>query len=204
MPEGLPTRVPEDGLTTRQRRAQPLLAVHTGAGKGKSTAAFGMALRAWHAGWPVAVYQFIKGPKWRTGEEAALRVLGEHHERTGQGAPVVWNKLGEGWLWLVRLGEERDHAAAAAAGWAQVKQDLAEQRHRFYVLDELTYPMVWGWIDTADVVATLRERSDTQHVVVTGRNAPPELLELADLVTETRKIKHPMDAGRLGQQGIEW
>lgn len=204
MPHARPAEVPPDGLTTRQRRHQPVLAVHTGAGKGKSTAAFGMALRAWHAGWPIVVFQFIKSPQWRTGEEAALRVLGEHHERTGQGAPVTWHKMGEGWSWLARPGEESDHAAAAAEGWAQVRRDLAAQRYGCYVLDELTYPIAWGWIDLAEVLATLRERPGTQHVVVTGRDAPPELVDLADLVTEMRKVKHPMDAGRKGQQGIEW
>jgi cob(I)alamin adenosyltransferase len=204
MPQGKVERVPDDGLTTRERRRQPILAVHTGAGKGKSTAAFGMALRAWSAGWPVVVFQFVKSPKWRVGEEAALRALGDRHASRGDGAPVTWHKMGEGWSWLARPGAERDHAAEAAEGWAQVKRDLAAQRYRFYVLDEFTYPMTWGWVDVADVVATLRERPGNQHVVVTGRGAAPELLAQADLVTEMAKVKHPMDAGRKGQQGIEW
>ncbi len=204
MPQGKVERVPDDGLTTRQRRRSPLLAVHTGAGKGKSTAAFGMALRAWNAGWPVVVFQFVKSPKWRVGEEAALRALGEHHAATGRGAPVTWHKMGEGWSWLTRPGDERDHAAEAAEGWAQVRRDLAAQRHRFYVLDEFTYPMKWGWVDVAEVVKTLVDRPGTQHVVVTGRDAAPELVGAADLVTEMSKVKHPMDAGRKGQQGIEW
>jgi cob(I)alamin adenosyltransferase len=204
MPQGKPEQVPDDGLTTRQRRRQPVLAVHTGIGKGKSTAAFGMALRAWHVGWPVVVFQFVKSPKWRVGEEAALRALGAHHAATGEGAPVTWHKMGEGWSWLARPGDERDHAAEAAEGWAQVKRDLAAQRYGFYVLDEFTYPVKWGWVPVADVVATLRERPGAQHVVVTGRDAAPELVELADLVTDMSKVKHPMDAGRKGQQGIEW
>ena len=204
MPQGKVEQVPDDGLTTRERRRQPILAVHTGIGKGKSTAAFGMALRAWNAGWPVVVFQFVKSPKWRVGEEAALRALGEHHARTGQGAPVTWHKMGEGWSWLARPGEERDHAAEAAEGWAQVKRDLAAERYRFYVLDEFTYPMKWGWVDVADVVSTLDKRPGIQHVVVTGRDAAPDLLAAADLVTEMSKVKHPMDAGRKGQQGIEW
>jgi cob(I)alamin adenosyltransferase len=204
MPQGKVEQVPEDGLTTRERRRQPVLAVHTGIGKGKSTAAFGMALRAWNTGWPVVVFQFVKSPKWKVGEEAALRALGEHHARTGAGAEVVWHKMGEGWSWLARPGTERDHAAEAAEGWAQVKRDLAAERYRFYVLDEFTYPMKWGWVDVADVVKTLADRPGTQHVVVTGRDAAPELVDLADLVTEMSKVKHPMDAGRKGQQGIEW
>jgi cob(I)alamin adenosyltransferase len=85
-----------------------------------------------------------------------------------------------------------------------VKRDLAAERYRFYVLDEFTYPIKWGWVDVADVVATLKDRPGSQHVVVTGRDAAPELVELADLVTEMSKVKHPMDAGRKGQQGIEW
>ncbi|TML26121.1 MAG: cob(I)yrinic acid a,c-diamide adenosyltransferase [Actinobacteria bacterium] len=204
MPQGKVEQVTDDGLTTRERRRQPILAVHTGIGKGKSTAAFGMALRAWSTGWPIVVFQFVKSPKWRVGEEAALRALGAHHAATGQGAEVTWHKMGEGWSWLARPGEERDHAAEAAEGWAQVKRDLADERYRFYVLDEFTYPMKWGWVDVADVVSTLRERPGSQHVVVTGRDAAPELVELADLVTEMSKVKHPMDAGRKGQQGIEW
>jgi len=204
MPQGKVDTVPDDGLTTRQRRRQPILAVHTGIGKGKSTAAFGMALRAWHTGWPIVVFQFVKSPKWRVGEEAALRALGAHHAATGEGAPVTWHKMGEGWSWLARPGEERDHAAEAAEGWAQVTRDLAAQSYGFYVLDEFTYPMKWGWVEVAEVVATLAGRPGTQHVVITGRDAAPELVELADLVTEMSKVKHPMDAGRKGQQGIEW
>jgi len=195
MPQGKVDVVPNDGLTTRQRRRQAVFAVHTGHGKGKSTAAFGMALRAWSAGWDIGVFQFVKSPKWRVGEETALKALGER---------ITWHKMGEGWSWIQRPGTERDHAAEAAEGWAQIKRDLAAQTHSFYVLDEFTYPMKWGWVDVADVVATLRGRPGTQHVVITGRDAHPDLIEAADLVTEMTKIKHPMDAGRKGQQGIEW
>jgi cob(I)alamin adenosyltransferase len=200
MPQGKVDVVPADGLTTRQRRRQAVLAVHTGHGKGKSTAAFGMALRAWSAGWPVGVFQFVKSEKWRVGEETALKALG----RTPGGAPVTWHKMGEGWSWIQRAGTERDHAAEAAEGWAQIKRDLAAESYKFLVLDEFTYPMKWGWIDVADVVTTLTGRPGTQHVVITGRDAPQALLDAADLVTEMTKVKHPMDAGRKGQQGIEW
>lgn len=194
MPQGRPEFVPDDGMTTRQRRRSPLLAVHTGVGKGKSTAAFGMALRAWSVGWPIAVFQFVKSPKWKVGEEKAFKALGG----------VTWHKMGEGWSWLVRPGEERDHAAEAAEGWAQIKRDLADERYTFYVLDEFTYPMHWGWVDVDDVVRTLADRPGTQHVVITGRYADARLIGAADLVTEMGKVKHPMDSGRKGQAGIEW
>jgi cob(I)alamin adenosyltransferase len=200
VPRGTPSRIPDDGLTTRQRRHRPLLIVHTGPGKGKSTAAFGLALRGWNQGWPIGVFQFVKSAKWRIGEERALRLLGE----SGEGGSVDWHKMGEGWSWIRRPDEEEDHAANAREGWEQIKRDLAAQTYALYVLDEFTYPMKWGWVDTDDVVATLRERPGYQHVVVTGRDADPRLLGLADLVTEMGKVKHPMDAGQKGQKGIEW
>ena len=204
MPQGKVEVVPQDGLTTRQRRNRPLLVVHTGEMKGKSTAAFGMAMRAWNQGWSVAVYQFVKSAKWRVGEETALTALGELHAATGQGGPVVWHKMGSGWSWSRRQGTEVDHAADAAEGWAQIKRDLAAEAHRFYVLDEFTYPVKWGWVDVDDVVETLTNRPGTQHVVITGRDAHPALVEAADLVVEMTKVKHPMDAGQKGQRGIEW
>ena len=204
MPRGQVAVVPEDGLTTRQRRNRPLLVVHTGAMKGKSTAAFGMAMRAWNQGWSIAVYQFVKSAKWKVGEESALTALGRLHEQTGEGGPVVWHKMGSGWSWSRRQGTEVDHAADAAEGWAQIRRDLAAEAHRFYVLDEFTYPMTWGWVDVDEVVETLVNRPGNQHVVITGRDAHPDLLDLADLVTDMTKVKHPMDAGRKGQQGIEW
>ncbi|MGH3341793.1 MAG: cob(I)yrinic acid a,c-diamide adenosyltransferase [Carbonactinosporaceae bacterium] len=204
MPRGKPVSVLDDGLTTKQRRHRPLVIVHTGEMKGKSTAAFGLALRAWNRGWPIGVFQFVKSAKWKVGEEAALRALGRLHEQTGEGGPVSWHKMGAGWSWIQRPGTENDYAADAREGWAQVKRDLAAQTYLFYVLDEFTYPMTWGWVNVEDVAATLRERPGAQHVVITGRNADPRLLEVADLVVEMTKIKHPMDAGQKGQQGIEW
>ncbi|MFE7742923.1 cob(I)yrinic acid a,c-diamide adenosyltransferase [Nocardia sp. NPDC057455] len=204
MPKGVPETVPDDGLTTRQRRNQPVLAVHTGPGKGKSTAAFGMALRAWNQGFDVAVFQFVKSAKWKVGEEAAFRALGTLHEQTGVGGAVEWHKMGEGWSWTRKQGTEQDHAAAALAGWHEIARRLRAEQHRFYVLDEFTYPLKWGWVDLAEVIDTLHHRPGNQHVVITGRDAPPPLLEAADLVTEMTKLKHPMDAGRKGQRGIEW
>jgi cob(I)alamin adenosyltransferase len=209
MPQGQPIAVPADGLTTRVRRNAPLLAVHTGPGKGKSTAAFGMALRAWNQGFDVGVFQFVKSAKWKVGEEAAFRELGRVHDEHGVGGPVEWHKMGSGWSWARKKarnddGSEIDHAVAAADGWAEIARRLGEQRHDFYVLDEFTYPLKWGWVDVEEVVATLADRPGTQHVVITGRDAPRRLLDAADLVTEMTKVKHPMDAGRKGQRGIEW
>jgi cob(I)alamin adenosyltransferase len=204
MPQGRPTVVPDDGLSTRQRRQAPLLAVHTGTGKGKSTAAFGMALRAWDAGLNIAVFQFVKSAKWKVGEENAFRELGRLHDQHGVGGSVEWHKMGAGWSWARKEGTVDDHAAAAAAGWAEIVRRLAEERHDFYLLDEFTYPLKWGWVDVGDVVAALTSRPGIQHVVITGREAPQPLLDAADLVTEMTKVKHPMDAGRKGQKGIEW
>jgi cob(I)alamin adenosyltransferase len=207
MPQGRPLAVPEDGLTTRARRNLPVLAVHTGAGKGKSTAAFGMALRAWNSGLSVAVFQFVKSDKWKVGEEAAFRQLGRLHEEHGLGGPVEWHKMGTGWSWIrksPKTGSDDDHAAAAADGWAEIARRLAAGRHDFYVLDEFTYPLKWGWVDVDEVVQTLLARPGSQHVVITGRDAPSRLVDVADLVTEMTKVKHPMDLGRKGQKGIEW
>ena len=204
MPQGHPLQVPDDGLTTRTRRNAPVLAVHTGPGKGKSTAAFGMALRAWQAGLDIAVFQFVKSAKWRVGEEAAFGQLGRLHDEQGIGGAVEWHKMGAGWSWSRKAGSEADHATAAAEGWAEIARRLAAAQHDFYVLDEFTYPLNWGWVDVDEVIATLLNRPGGQHVVITGRDAPPRLIEVADLVTEMTKVKHPMDVGRKGQKGIEW
>jgi cob(I)alamin adenosyltransferase len=204
MPQGQPTTVPDDGLTTRQRRNRPVLAVHTGPGKGKSTAAFGLALRGWNQGWRIGVFQFVKSAKWRIGEQTVLERLGSLHEETGEGGPVEWHKMGSGWSWTRKQGEAEDHQVAAVEGWQEIKRRLAAETHDLLILDEFTYPMTWGWVDVDDVVSTLVDRPGHQHVVITGRNADPRLVEAADLVTEMTKVKHPMDAGQKGQRGIEW
>ena len=193
MPQGKPLVVPEDGLTTRQRRNRPLVVVHTGDGKGKSTAAFGLALRGWNQGWSIAVFQFVKSAKWRLGEQTAFEQLG-----------IEWHKMGSGWSWSRKQGDEEDHAVAAAEGWAEIKRRIAAQEHDLLLLDEFTYPVNWGWVDVDDVVETLANRPGHQHVVITGRRADRKLVEVADLVTEMTKVKHPMDAGQKGQRGIEW
>ena len=204
MPQGQPVAVPADGLTTRQRRNRPLLVVHTGAMKGKSTAAFGLALRGWAQGWSVGVFQFVKSAKWRVGEETAFRALGRLHEQTGEGGPVEWHKMGDGWSWLRRGDDAKDHELQARAGWSEIRRRIEAQVHDVYVLDEFTYPLKWGWVDVAEVVEVLRARPGHQHVIITGRDAAPELVAAADLVMETTKVKHPMDAGQKGQRGIEW
>ena len=204
MPKGQPTTVPDDGLSTRQRRNRPLVMVHTGPGKGKSTAAFGLAMWAWNQGWDIGVFQFVKSAKWKIGEQNVMERLGRLHAETGEGGPVEWHKMGSGWSWSRKAGTEEDHAADAAEGWAEIKRRIAAQRHDLYLLDEFTYPIKWGWIDPEDVAQTLASRPGRQHVVITGRDADPALIEVADLVTEMGKIKHPMDAGQKGQRGIEW
>lgn len=176
----------------RKPRDRPLLIVVTGHGKGKSTSAFGMLLRAWARGYRCGVFQFVKSGKWKVGEAKAAAALGG----------IDWEKMGDGWSWLSRdLGESAD---LARAGWEGVKEAIASERYEFLLLDEMTYPIKWGWIDVADVVAALRDRPGFQHVVITGRDAPQELLDAADLVSEVVKVKHPMDAGIRAQQGIEW
>jgi cob(I)alamin adenosyltransferase len=191
-------------MTTRQRRNRPLLMLHTGEMKGKSTAAFGLALRAWNQGWPIGVFQFVKSAKWKVGEENAFRALGRLHDETGEGAPVEWHKMGEGWSWSRKQGSDEDHAANAVEGWQEIARRLADERHQLYVLDEFTYPLHWGWIDVDEVVATLTARPGNQYVVITGRNAPQALVDAADLVVTMTKVKHPMDTGQKGQRGIEW
>jgi cob(I)alamin adenosyltransferase len=178
--------------TPRSRRDHPLLIVNTGHGKGKSTAAFGIMLRGWARGYRIGMYQFLKSGKWRTGERKAAERLGG----------IVWENMGDGWTWISRDLEAS--ADRAREGWAEVKRRIADNTYELLILDEFTYPMAYGWVDTAEVVKVLRARPGFQHVVVTGRNAPAELVEVADLVTEMRKVKHPLDTGIRAQQGIEW
>lgn len=182
--------------TTRELRQRPIVAVHTGDGKGKTTAALGMALRAWAQGWDVGVYQFVKSAKWRTGEQEAFASL---PERGG----LTWEKMGTGWSWS-RAHTAVDPAEQAREGWRRVRDGLAGERHRFWLLDEFTYPLTWGWIDVSEVVDALGSRPGTQHVVITGRRCPQELIDVADLVTEMTLVKHPFQQGQRGQAGIEW
>ena len=176
----------------RKPRDKPLLIVVTGHGKGKSTSAFGMLLRAWARGYRCGVFQFVKSGKWKVGEAKAAAALGG----------IDWEKMGDGWTWISRDLEES--ADKAREGWAEVKRRIESERYEFLLLDELTYAIKYGWIEEAEIVDTLRNRPGFQHVVVTGRDASPGLIATADLVSEVTKVKHPMDAGIRAQQGIEW
>lgn len=182
----------------RKPRDKPLLMVVTGHGKGKSTSAFGMLLRAWARGYRCGVFQFVKSGKWKVGEAKAAAALAASPE----GGGIDWEKMGDGWSWLSRDLDESQ--ALAREGWEEVKRAIADERYEFLLLDEITYPLKWGWIDVEELVDTIRKRPGFQHVVITGRDAPPELMEAADLVSEVVKVKHPMDAGIRAQQGIEW
>lgn len=173
-------------------RDHPLLIVNTGEGKGKSTAAFGVMMRGWARGWHVGVYQFMKSGKWQVGERKAALALGG----------ITWEAMGDGWTWTSRDLEQT--AELAREGWEEVRRQIADERYQLLILDEFTYPLAFGWIPVDEVVATLSARPGFQHVVITGRDAPEELIAIADLVTEMRKVKHPYDAGIKAQKGIEW
>jgi cob(I)alamin adenosyltransferase len=170
-----------------------LLIVNTGPGKGKSTAAFGLILRALGHNWRVGVVQFIKGA-WGTGERTVLE------ERFAD--LVSWHTMGEGFTWETQ-DRARDVAAAERA-WDQAKALMADANIRLVVLDELNIALRYDYLPLADVVETLRNRRADLHVVVTGRNAKPELIEAADLVTEMTLVKHHFQAGVKAQEGIEF
>ena len=168
-----------------------LLMVHTGKGKGKSTAAFGLALRMLGRGRPVGVVQFIKGA-WSTGERAPLEAM----------PGVEWHSMGEGFTWETQ-DRDRDVAAARRA-WGKALELMARPGLGLLVLDELCIALRYDYLDTAEVVAALQARPPALHVVVTGRNAPPALVEAADLVTEMALVKHHFAQGVKAQQGIEF
>jgi cob(I)alamin adenosyltransferase len=178
-------------LPERARVASSLVLVHTGDGKGKSTAAFGIVMRAIARDWKVSVVQFLKSGEWHVGEETVAKRLG-----------VEWWAIGEGFTWS-STDLSRDEAVARAA-WEHARSVITSGAHRLVVLDEITYPMTWGWIDTDDVVATLRERPARVNVVATGRDAPRALVDVADTVTEMRKIKHAYDEGIIAKKGIDY
>jgi cob(I)alamin adenosyltransferase len=169
-----------------------LLIVHTGAGKGKSTAAFGMVLRCIGHGFRVGVVQFVKGA-WSTGERT---VLGRFPDL------VTCRAMGEGFTWDTQ-DRARDIAAARAA-WETAKEMIADQSYRMVLLDELNIVLRYDYLPLDEVLAALRGRPRDLHVVVTGRNAPTPLVEIADLVTEMTLVKHPFRAGVKAQAGIEF
>jgi cob(I)alamin adenosyltransferase len=169
-----------------------LLIVHTGTGKGKSTAAFGLALRMLGRGHRVGVVQFIKGA-WHSAERDALAAFGER---------VSWHTMGEGFTWETQ-DIKRDIAAAERA-WAKALELMADPAFELVILDELNIALRYEYLDLHAVVAALRQRRAGLHVVVTGRNAKPELTEAADLVTEMALVKHHFAAGVKAQAGIEF
>ena len=169
-----------------------LLIVHTGAGKGKSTAAFGLALRMLGRGARIGVVQFIKGA-WHTAERDALLKFGDQ---------IVWHTMGEGFTWETQ-DRARDIAAAERA-WAKARELIDDASFKLVILDELNIALRYEYLDLASVVAALSARRPGLHVVVTGRNAKPELLAAADLVTEMTLVKHHFAAGVKAQPGIEF
>src|ERR1700726_2152533 len=169
-----------------------LLIVHTGAGKGKSTAAFGMVLRCLGHGMRVGIVQFVKGA-WGTGERTVLARFPDL---------VTCRAMGEGFTWDTQ-DRARDIAAAQAA-WELAKAMIADPSYRLVLLDELNIVLRYGYLSVEEVMAALKAKPRDLHVVVTGRNAPPELIEAADLVTEMTLVKHPFRAGVKAQAGIEF
>jgi cob(I)alamin adenosyltransferase len=169
-----------------------LLIVHTGSGKGKSTAAFGLALRMLGRGQRVGVVQFIKGA-WHTAERDALAKFGDR---------LVWHTMGEGFTWETQ-DRARDVAAAERA-WSKARELMTDPSFGLVILDELNIALRYDYLNVADVVAVLAGRREGLHVVVTGRNAKPELLAAADLVTEMTLVKHHFAAGVKAQPGIEF
>ncbi len=179
-----------DAAITRADRDQGLLLVLTGNGKGKSSSAFGMLARALGHGMKVGVAQFIKG-RSDTGEEAFFQ----------RQPSVVWHLLGEGFTWETQ-NLTRD-IETAQRGWAVVREMLRDPSLGLIVLDELTYPLKYGWLEIDTVLADLKARPPMQHVVITGRGAPQALCDAADTVTELRDIKHAFRAGVRAQKGID-
>jgi len=173
----------------RERRG--LLIVYTGNGKGKTTAALGMVFRALGRGFRVTFVQFIKG-KWKTGERAFAERLPE----------LAFHVMGLGFTWESD-DLDRDKAAARAA-WDTAKAAIASGERDLVVLDELTYTIHYGFLDLEEVLTVLRARPSHVHVVVTGRNAAPELIDAADLVTEMTLVKHPFDSGLKAQLGVDF
>jgi cob(I)alamin adenosyltransferase len=187
-----PTEAAAEGREAQPRRRTPsIVLVNTGHGKGKSSAAFGVMGRGWARGWRVGVVQFIKGGKWKTGERKLADHLG-----------IEWHTLGDGFTW-----ESTDLDETAAKGrhaWEVARAKLASGDYDLLILDELTYAVKYGWVPVGDVVEGIRARAPHTNVVVTGRDAPDELVEVADTVTEMRKVKHAYDQGIGAKKGIEY
>ena len=180
-----------DAAIARADKNKGLLLVLTGNGKGKSSSAFGMAARALGHGMRVGVAQFIKG-RSDTGEEAFFR---QHHN-------IIWHVLGEGFTWDTQdLTRDRE---TAQRGWSVVQTMLHDPSIDLLILDELTYPLKFGWLDVNAILADLQNRPAMQHVVITGRAAPDVLCQAADTVTEMRDVKHAFQSGIQAQAGIDY
>lgn len=189
---GAPAEVPTEHRNPPRRKVDSLVLVNTGDGKGKSTAAFGLIVRGIARDWRVAVVQFVKSGKWRVGEEAVCR------DRLG----VDWWTVGHGFTWNSK-DLTRDEAVARA-GWEHACAVIAAGEHRLVVLDEITYPINWGWIEATEVVEVISDRPAHVTVVCTGRNASEGLVDIADTVTEMRKVKHVYDTGVFAMKGIDF
>lgn len=173
------------------RKRKPLTVLYTGDGKGKTTAALGMLLRAWGRGMKVCMLSFIKNENSNYGEERAARKLG-----------VELIPLGGGFTWLSK-DIERDKALAQRC-WALCREKIESGEYDIVILDEITYPLTYGWLDIDEVIETLRARPADLHVVMTGRDAPQVLVDYADLVTEMREVKHPFQEGVKAQPGVDF
>ena len=182
----------KDEILAGKTQEKGLLIVHTGSGKGKSTAAFGMVMRAIGHGMRVGIVQFVKGG-WTTGERAVLERFPDL---------VTIQVLGEGFTWETQ-DRQRDIASAEAA-WARAKPMMADPSSRMLVLDELNIVLRYDYLPLAEIIETLQAKPRDLHIIVTGRNAKPELIALADLVTEMSLVKHPFQAGIKPQKGIEF
>ena len=177
---------------TGRRGARGLVIVNTGNGKGKTTAALGVLLRAWGRGMNVRMFQFIKNTGSRYGEQRAAEKIG-----------LAITALGDGFTWLSKDLERSGELAAEQ--WRNCKEAILRGGHDLIVMDELTYALQFGWVSTGELIETLKQRPPALHVIITGRDAPDELVEYADLVTEMREVKHPFaEQGIKAQPGIEF
>jgi cob(I)alamin adenosyltransferase len=183
--------VPVEAPPRATRRAPSVVIVNTGDGKGKSTAAFGTVLRAVARGWKVCVVQFVKSDRWKVGERDIAIRLG-----------VDWWTLGDGFTWDSRNMERTE--AVAREAWRVAAEKLHGGDYQLVVLDEVTYPINWGWIPVAEVVGAIASRPRPVNVIVTGRDAPPQLVDVADTVTEMRNRKHAFDSGVRAIRGIDF
>ncbi len=181
-----------DKIIATKTREKGLVMVHTGKGKGKSTAAFGMVFRALGNGMKVGVVQFVKG-KWQTGERVILEKLGDQ---------VTMTAMGDGFTWETQ-DRQRDIEAAKAA-WARAKELIMDDEHQMVLLDELNIVLRYDYLAVEEIIEVLKIKPEMKHVIITGRNAKEELMEFADLVTEMTMVKHPFRGGVKAQVGIEF